>query len=161
MYEGGFRVPCIMRWPGRIPAGKVCDETAATVDILPTLAKICGGKVPDDRVIDGMDISELVFAKPGAKTPHEYYFFPHNQGAVRSGKWKFYPWPEQGKKKKGQKKPAPVQGPKVQLYDLENDLGETKNVAEMHPDVVNRLAAAWRKSVEDIKKNKLPKQGTK
>jgi arylsulfatase A len=154
MYEGGFRVPFIARWPGKIPAGAECDEVAATIDMLPTFAKIAGGKVPMDRVIDGKDISELLFAKPGAKSPHEFYFLAHNNGAVRSGQWKFYPWPEgQGKKKAD---PPPKDQPRVQLDNLSKDLGEKTNVAAMHPDVVSRLAAAYQEHLVDIKKNKLP-----
>ncbi len=59
-YEGGLRVPCVMRWKGRIPAGKVCDELATTMDILPTFAKLAGAKVPDDRVLDGRDAWPLL-----------------------------------------------------------------------------------------------------
>ncbi|MGF1580251.1 MAG: sulfatase [Gemmataceae bacterium] len=162
-YEGGVRVPCIMRWPGRIEPGTKTNETAATIDILPTIAKITGAKVPQDRTIDGKDISPLVFGEPGAKTPHEYYILLHRDGCVRSGKWKYYPWPEGGKKKnkkgkKGKKgkKPAPVKRPKVQLYDLSTDLSETKNVAEQHPQVVRRLHAAFVAHRMDIRKNKRP-----
>ncbi len=155
-YEGGVRVPCIMRWPGKIPAGGVCDEIAATVDILPTLAKIAGGKAPTDRKLDGKDIRPLVFGEKGAKTPHEYYILAHRRGSVRSGKWKFYPWPEGGRKKKGKNAPAP-KGPKVQLYDLSKDLSETKNVAPQHPEVVARLTEAYQNHLEDIRNNRLPK----
>jgi arylsulfatase A len=96
-----------------------------------------------------------MFAKPGAKTPHEFYFLAHDGGAVRSGPWKFYPWPEgKGKGKKDPKEPAPAGGPKVQLYDLARDLGETTNVADRHPEVVAQLAAAFERFRADIKKNK-------
>ena len=153
-YEGGYRVPCIMRWPGHIPAGAVCNETAATVDMVPTLAKIAGGKAPTDRIIDGKDIRDLMFAKPGAKTPHDAYVFLHRNGGVRSGKWKFYPWREGSKgRKKGKKKPQP-KGPPTQLYDLDADLAETKNLAEKHPDVVQRLANVYRETVASLKKSK-------
>ncbi len=153
LYEGGVRVPCIVRWPGKIQKGLVCDEVAATIDMLPTLAKIAGGKAPTDRVIDGKDISDLLFKK-GAKSPREYYILAHGKGAVRHGKWKFYPWPEGQKKKKGKE---PPKGPKVQLYDLSKDLSETTNVAEMHPDVVEHLSKVYRDHVIDLKKNRLPK----
>lgn len=153
MYEGGIREPCIMRWPGRIPAGKVCDEVAATIDMLPTLAKLAGGQAPKDRPIDGKDIRPLMFGEPGAKSPHDYYILPHDGGAVRSGTWKFYPWPEG---QKGKKKPAPTTGPKVQLYDLSKDLSETTNVAEQHPEVVARLSAAYQRYMADLKKQRLP-----
>src|SRR6185295_10158766 len=98
----------------------------------------------DDRPIDGKDIRPLLFGAAGAKTPHDYYFFPHQNGAVRSGPWKFYPWPE-GQGKKDKKKPVDIKGPKVQLYDLVKDLGETTNVADKHPEVVARLSAAYQR----------------
>ncbi|MBL8799783.1 MAG: sulfatase [Planctomycetia bacterium] len=147
LYEGGYRVPCLMRWPGKIPAKRVCDEIAATIDVLPTLAKLVGGAVPTDRPIDGKDIRPLMFGEANAKTPHEHYILAHGQGAVRSGAWKFYPWPEGGDKK-GE---AP-KGPKVQLYDLTKDLGEKQNVADQHPEVVARLQKAFETFVADIKK---------
>lgn len=153
MYEGGFRVPCIARWPGKIPAQGLCAEVAATVDFLPTLAKLAGGTAPTDRPIDGKDFSQLLFGVPGAKTPHEYYMFPHQGGAVRSGAWKFYPWPEGQPKGK---KDVPVAGPKVQLYDLAADLAETKNVAEQNPKVVARLSEAYERFMQDVRKNVLP-----
>jgi arylsulfatase A len=156
MYEGGFRVPCLMRWPGKVPARTECDEVAATVDFLPTLARLAGGQPPADRSIDGKDIRPLLLGEPGVKSPHEYYLLAHDKGAVRSGPWKYYPWPEVQAKGK---KVEPVKGPKVQLYDLSKDLGESKNVAEQNPQVVARLDDAYRRFVQDLKKNRLP--GTK
>jgi arylsulfatase A len=159
MYEGGFRVPCIARWPGKIPAGKATDEIAATVDLLPTFAKLAGSAAPDDRPIDGKDIRPLLLGEPGAKTPHEHYLFPHNQGALRSGNWKFYPWPEGGDKKKKDKADPPKKG--VQLFDLARDISESRNVAAEHPEVVERLQAAYQRMTEDLKKGKLPGAETK
>ena len=156
MYEGGFRVPCIARWPGKVAAGAATDEMAATVDLLPTLAHLAGGAPPNDRPIDGKDIRPLLLGKAGAKTPHEHYLFPHNLGALRSGNWKFYPWPEGADaKKKDAKKPPPAGAPKMQLYDLAKDLSETKNVAAMHPEIVERLTATYERLTLDVKKNKL------
>ena len=123
VYEGGMREPCIMRWPGRIPAGKVCREVSATIDLLPTLARLTGGRLPADRVIDGRDIWPLMAGEPGASTPHEAYYFyrGNNLQAIRSGNWKLV----------RQKEP--------ELYDLEQDIGEKQNVADEHPDIVQRL----------------------
>ncbi|UCD76173.1 MAG: sulfatase, partial [Phycisphaerales bacterium] len=89
-WEGGIREPCIMRWPGRIPAGTVCDEPAITLDILPTVAGLIGAKLPGHK-IDGLDIWPLIAGRPGAKTPHDaFFFYYHNNHleAMRSGKWK-------------------------------------------------------------------------
>ncbi|HZZ81176.1 MAG TPA: sulfatase [Gemmataceae bacterium] len=158
MYEGGFRVPCIARWPGKIPADVVNDEVAATVDVLPTFAKLAGGSAPDDRPIDGKDIRPLLFGDKDAKSPHEYYLFPHLNGALRAGDWKFYPWPEGADKKKAKTDP-PKKG--VQLYNLAKDIGETKNVAADNPQVVERLQAAYQRMTEDLKKNKLPMEKAK
>ena len=157
VYEGGIRVPCMMRWPGKIPAGAVCREVAATMDLLPTLAGLTGAKLPE-RKIDGMDIWPLIAGKEGAKSPRDATVWAHGGGAVRSGKWKFYPWPEgRGRrKKKGEKAAAKPSGPKVQLYDLSNDLGEKTNVAGEHLEVVERLRAAHAELVADLKKNKRP-----
>jgi arylsulfatase A len=153
IYEGGFRVPCIARWPGKIPADVVNDEVTATVDVLPTLTKLASGSVPDDRPIDGKDIRPLLFGEKNAKSPHEYYLFPHLNGALRAGEWKFYPWPEGADKKKAKTDP-PKKG--VQLYNLAKDISETKNVAADHPELVARLQAVYQKMTEDLKKGKLP-----
>jgi arylsulfatase A-like enzyme len=90
-WEGGVREPCIMRWPGHIPAGSATNEMAATVDILPTLARIAGAEVPGDRIIDGVDIRPLLFAEPDAKPREMYYFYwnDHLQ-AIRHGRWKLH-----------------------------------------------------------------------
>ena len=143
-FEGGFRVPCLMRWPGQIPAGNVSAEVVGTMDLLPTFARIAGAALPD-RKIDGMDISDLMFGKPGATTPHDVFY--HYDGgnrlmAVRSGKWKLmfaqsYNSPVPGKDGipgKGQRRNL-----ELSLFDLESDVGETTNLADAHPDVVERL----------------------
>lgn len=152
-YEGGYRVPCIARWPGKVPAGAVIDEVAATVDVLPTFAKLAGGTPPDDRPIDGRDIRPLLLGEPGAKSPHEHYLFPHLKGAMRSGKWKYYPWPEGADKKDAKLDPKQ---PAAQLYDLNADISESKNLARQHPEVVQQLDVVYRRMTEDLKKNKLP-----
>jgi arylsulfatase A-like enzyme len=158
LYDGGIRVPCIMRWPGKIPAGTVCSEVAATIDLLPTLAHVTGGKVPDDRIIDGRDVWPLMQGTPGAKSPHEAYVLVHGgRAAVRSGKWKFYPWPEGAdRRRRKEPQPKPPKGPPIQLYDLSTDIGETNNVAEQHPDVVARLQALLKARREDLRSNRRP-----
>ncbi|MBY9068203.1 sulfatase [Hyphomonas sp. WL0036] len=72
-HEGGFRVPFLARWPGRIPAGSVSHEMAMNIDLLPTAAAISGAHLPDDRVIDGRDLTEMLTS--GASTPHDLLFF--------------------------------------------------------------------------------------
>jgi arylsulfatase A-like enzyme len=137
-WEGGVREPAIAWWPGKVPAGSVCKEIASTMDLLPTFAKWAGGKVPDDRVIDGRDVSDLFLGKPGAKTPHDRFFYHQadNLRAVRSGPWKLF-----------------RNGP---LYNLDEDISEKKNVANKHPNVVKRLKGYMNEFENDLKKNSRP-----
>lgn len=154
VYDGGIREPTLMMWPGKIKAGTVCREVAATIDIMPTLAKLCDGNLPT-RKIDGHDIWPLMSSQPGAKSPHEAYVLDHKLGAVRSGKWKFYPWPESKAKGRGEKVGEPSPDP-VQLYDTVSDIGERKNVAAKHPEIVTRLHVAYDRHVADLAANARP-----
>ena len=146
--EGGMRVPCIMRWPGKVPPGTTCRELSSTIDLLPTLGKLAGAALPRNRVLDGRDIGPLLAGQPGAKSPHEafYYYLMEQLQAVRSGKWKLY-LPLEAKRvnlrRTGQRSPA-------MLYDLEADLAETANVADQHPDVVQRLLQLAEKARADL-----------
>lgn len=137
--EGSMRVPCVMRWPDRIPAGTTCREVASTLDLLPTFAAISGGQIPQDRALDGHDIRDLMFAKQGATSPHEAFFYYHTTQlqAIRSGKWKLVlPHSEKLRGWSGKAKDTPLQ-----LYDLHADIDESNNVASEHPQVVARLQA--------------------
>jgi arylsulfatase A len=146
-WEGGKSVPCIMRWPGKIPPVLECREPAMTIDLLPTVARLIGAKLPD-HTIDGKDIWPLISGEPGAKSPHEAYwfYFGNNQlQALRSGKWKIY-FPHTYRTLAG--RPGGTDGVPVkysqaqsglELYDLETDRSETANVAADHPEVVKRL----------------------
>ena len=140
-YEGGMREPCIMRWPGRIPAGSVCRELCSTIDLLPTFARLAGARVPTDRVIDGSDIWPLMAGEPGAKSPHDAFFYYRgtNLEAVRSGKWKLR------RVKKS-----------TELYDLEADVGEKINVAERHPEIVARLTGVMEEFDRELKAHARP-----
>jgi len=137
-YEGHMRVPTLAWWPGRIPAGSVVDEIAATIDILPTFARLAGAEVPQDRVIDGRDISPLLFAESGAKSPHEVLFYEVE--GVRRGKWKLVQLPKD----------------KSELYNLEADLGETKDLSDQFPDLVNELKSLLEQHAAVLKKNRRP-----
>jgi arylsulfatase A-like enzyme len=156
-WEGGVREPCLMRWPGHIPAGIVCREPAMTIDILPTVAKLAGAELPR-HPIDGLDIWPLVTGKPGAKSPHEafYFYWDRHLEAVRSGRWKLH-FPHSyitlsGKPGGRDGKPALYKEGKtpLALYDLETDPGETRDVAKEHPDVVRRLETLADKAREDL-----------
>ena len=159
-WEGGMREPCIMRWPGKIPAGALCGELATIMDILPTVAKLAGTSAPSDRVIDGKDIWPLMAGTPGAKTPHEAFFYHTSRGqlaAVRSGQWKLHLTPPRPRRrpKKGEPRPKP-QPLKPQLYDLAADVGEKNDVAAKHPDVVTRLTALLKRFDAELKANVRP-----
>jgi arylsulfatase A len=156
VYDGGIREPTVMWWPGKIPAGKTCREVAAAIDLLPTLAKLSGGKLTG-RKIDGKDIWPLMSGKAGAKSPHENYVLMHGPGTVRSGKWKFYPWQE-GKGGKRDAKKKNISTEPVQLYDTVTDIGETKNLAAQNPSVIKRMQAAYDSHLDEIKQNKRPTQ---
>ena len=155
-FEGGMREPCIMRWPGRIPAGKVCGEIASTIDMLPTLAGLAGAKVPADRVIDGKDIYPLMAGEPGAKTPHEafYYYRGMRLAAVRSGKWKLHLGKTQRPKRKKDQPPPKAVRAGGQLYDLQGDISEKSNVAAENPDVVKRLTAMAEEFSKELAANR-------
>ena len=155
-FDGGLREPCIIRWPGKIPTGTVCHELAATMDLLPTFAKLAGGEAPGDHIIDGKDIWPLMSGQPGAKSPHEAYFYYWNKHlqAVRSGKWKLHlthdydhpdPQGHDGRPGKYAKREIAVA-----LFDLETDMGETNDLAAQHPEVVTRLQTFAQKCREDL-----------
>ena len=147
--EGAMRVPCVMRWPGKIPAGRVNDEVASTIDLLPTLAKLAGAAL-GPQPIDGHDISSLVLGTPGAKSPWDeagfcYYRMERLQ-AVRAGPWKLY-LPLDAKTVSRGRKTAPG---KPQLYDVRHDLHEDREVSAEHPDVVKRLLALAERTRAEI-----------
>ncbi len=137
-WEGGMREPTLAWWPETIPAGSVCDEVASAMDLLPTFAKLAGAKLSADRVIDGKDVMGLLSGSPDAKSPHDRFFY--HQGdtlqAVRSGPWKLF--------RSGQ------------LYQLADDIGESRNVAAAHPEVVQRLRRYLDEFEAEIRENSRP-----
>ena len=137
-WEGGQRVPCLMRFPGHIPERIVNSEIATAMDFLPTFAGLAGANVPSDRAIDGEDIRPLMYEASGTGSPHRtfFYYFGENIEAVRSGKWKLHV-------RKGNEEIR-------ELYDLESDIGETNNLFDRRPDVVNALEAEIQACREDI-----------
>jgi arylsulfatase A-like enzyme len=135
-WEGGQRVPFIVRWPGKVASGRVCDELVTSMDFLPTLARLAGTTEPRDRKVDGKDISPLIFGESGATSPHEVfgYYMLQRLHAIRKGKWKlhFAAGPMF----------ARIPDPVNELYDLESDIGEERNLYDAHPDIVAELRAA-------------------
>jgi arylsulfatase A len=140
-YEGGMRIPCVMRWPGKIPAGSVCKELATSLDFLPTLADIASTQAPTDRIIDGKDIRDLMCAKPQAKTPHDafYYYNGNRLAAVRSGQWKYKVKTTLQEETEYGKYEHPQSAIPPRLFNLTYDIGEQKSVVTDHKDIVARM----------------------
>lgn len=155
-WEGGVRVPCIMRWPGHIPAGTDCGKMAATMDVLPTLAAITGAPLPENK-IDGVNILPLLKGDPDANPrDHLFYYYGKQLQAVRQGRWKLhfphgyrsYEGVEPGKG--GLPGPYAHGETGLELYDLENDIGEKHYVVEKYPDVVERLTALGERARKEL-----------
>ena len=130
-YEGGYRLPCIVRWPDKVPAGRTSDAIFATIDFMPTFAELTGYTIPGDRRIDGINQTDLLLGKQESGRDHFYF----QRAGIRAGKWKYL-------------KPAAffhnyaVEDDRTkvdELYDLENDLGERTNLASKHPEKVAEL----------------------
>ena len=156
-WEGGIRVPCVMRWPGRIPAGTVCSEVATIMDFMPTFAYLAGAPLPQDRTIDGRNLWPLMRAEQGARSPHAVYYYYAGTWlqAVRAGRWKLHlarPEPRDG-----------IYGecadwftanatvmPVPQLYDLQADISEEHDLAAQHPAMVARLSALADQAREEL-----------
>ena len=136
-YEGGQRVPCVMRWPAKIAAGTECAEVATAMDLLPTFAAIMGAKLPSDVKLkpDGHDIQNLMMGGPEEKTPYDMFYYSGNQ-AVRTGQWKYRHGPRNGNWSGVKTKENPKER---QLFNLGEDIGESNNVIEEHFDVAERL----------------------
>lgn len=136
VYEGGLRVPCIAWWPGKVPAGRVSNDFLSTLDVLPTFASLAGTTLPPTLTLDGADFSQVLLGD-AAKAPVRstlyslYGFRERRQESIREGFWKL------------------VLNQPPELYQLNNDLPETTNVAGVNPDVVARLQALASKIREE------------
>jgi arylsulfatase A len=149
-WEGGTRVPCLMRWPGHIPAGTSSESMLMTIDILPTVASLIGATLPDHK-IDGLDVWPILSGHSAAPNPHDFYAFYYEKNELQAvttgdGRWKLQ-LPHTYRTLAGQ--PGGTDGTPVkykqakleqpELYDLATDIGETKNLAENNPGLVTRL----------------------
>ena len=144
-FEGGQRVPCVMRGPG-IPAGTVCDELTGTIDVLPTIAALTGQPLPAKHKIDGLDASGL-WKGTAKKSPRKEFLHYTSRGAIegiRSGNWKLLV-----------KKPRRNNAGKAQLnlFDLAKDVGEKNNLAQAKPEVVKELLARMEALDAEIAEN--------
>ncbi len=139
-WEGGQRVPCIVRWPGRVPAGLEIGDVTTAMDLLPTVAELCGARVPSDRTIDGASITGLLGIGDSVPDPGRSFAYALDGSleAVRRGRWKLHV----------RKRNRELLG----LYDLDADPGEATDVADQHPEVVADLQAElerWRHDLGD------------
>jgi arylsulfatase A-like enzyme len=138
-YEGGLRVPCLVRWPGHVPAGHTSDAIFSTLDFLPTFGKLAGYEPPADRIIDGVDQTDLLLGTREAGARNEFHYFCQDElHGVRKGKWKLL----LPNRKTFNSYVKDRGSSEVELYDLNIDIGETTNVAAAHPEIVEDLLAA-------------------
>jgi arylsulfatase A len=148
-WEGGVRVPFLAWWPGHVPAGVKSAEIATTMDILPTIVRLCGGTVRRQRTIDGLDILPLLTTKD-AKSPRDTFFYFHGGAdaleAVRHGPWKYAIVGQiEGLGKKAEDKTSVPA-----LYNLETDIGEQTDVVDQHPEIVAEMKKLIESMVTDL-----------
>lgn len=134
VFEGGLRVPTIIKWPAQIPAATVCNKLITTMDLMPTFAAIAGAQLPDKPKLDGKDVLNIWKNEAGASSPHKYFFYTGK--AVRSGNWKYH-----------LKQRLPVKGTDQKstestLYNLRDNIGESVNLIKEHPEIALRLREA-------------------
>jgi len=157
-WEGGQRVPCIVKWPGIVPEGVVCNQLASSIDILPTLASIVDGNLPEHK-IDGVNIIDLWKGNFEAKPRKDlyYYFGKNNLNGVRKGNWKLvFPHTYQSYEAtvpandgRGGRR-INIEVDSLELYNLIRDPGERYNVIDMYPEVVAELIEVGEKARADL-----------
>lgn len=136
LYEGGIRVPFLVQWKGHLPAGTTYDKPVISLDILPTAVALAGGKLPADDKIDGVNLIPYLTSE-NRGTPHDVLYWREGKNfAIRKGKWKMVRIPDEP----------------VQLFDLDKDIGESKNLADGNADVVKELQADLQKWNAELKK---------
>jgi arylsulfatase A-like enzyme len=139
--EGAMRMPCIVRWPGKVPAGTVCDALCTMMDLVPTITAITGA-TPPRREIDGRDIRPLLFGEAGAVSPYDergfFYYSLVQLQAVRAGDWKLY-LPLENKRGLGGANGKAPPKQTLALYDVCHDVHEDHEVSAQQPEIVQRL----------------------
>ncbi|MFT4546456.1 MAG: arylsulfatase A [Pseudoalteromonas tetraodonis] len=168
MFEGGCRESTLMRWPGKIPAASVTDTPAMTIDLLPTIANLIGAELPKHKV-DGKDIWPIIAGEKGAKSPHEAYYFYYSSQlqAMRMGDWKLH-FPHGYRTmagKPGGKDGTPTSYSQnkigLELFNLREDIGETKDVSAEHPELVKKMQAMAERTREDLGDTKRKGKGVR
>ncbi len=160
-WEGGTRVPCVMRWPGHIPAGTDTWDMLMTIDLFPTIAKLVGAKLPEHK-IDGLDVWPIISRQSGAQNPHDAYWWYYEVNQLQAvttsdGRWKlqfphiWHSMPPQNMGHDGV--PGTYVDRKIEtneLYDLVHDIGETTDVSAAHPEIVKQLVAEAEKARAEL-----------
>lgn len=148
IYEGGFRVPCIMKWPNIIQKNRVTNSLVTSMDILPTIAYYCNIKLPADRIIDGKNVSSILSNQDDESPTKVFYYYQKNQlQAVRWKNWKYHlPL------RKKIKHPAMdiIESSEAYLYDLDTDISETKNLLSEYPEIVKKIESLIREVRNDM-----------
>jgi arylsulfatase A len=149
-WEGGLRVPFIARWPSVIPAGQTSAAPVMNIDLFPTLVALAGGMLPNDRVIDGQNILDVL--RYNAPSPHEALFLFQNDriAGVRSGQWKLVVESNYLSVVTRFDHPDSYYGPDGLLFDLERDPSETYSYSREHPEVVARLREYLEKAQQNL-----------
>jgi arylsulfatase A len=147
-WEGGMREPAIAWWPGKIKAGAVTAELGSTLDVFPTLSALAGVPLPNDRPLDGYDLSGLILENKPSPRSEMFFYRGTYLMAVRKGPWKAHLITQNAYGKDL----ARVEHNPPELYQLEHDPGERYNVAEQHPEVLAKIA----KLIEQHKANLKP-----
>jgi arylsulfatase A len=168
MWEGGCREPTLMWWPGKIPAGTTCDQLCATMDVLPTVASLVGADLPSSP-IDGVSLVDLMIRPADTKSPRETFVGYYGGGelqTIRNERFKLV-FPHRyrtlgGKSGGSGGMPSDYQmaSSGLELYDLDNDLGERHDCAAQHPDVVAELSAAAERYRETLGDRLQKRQGS-
>ena len=145
MFEGGIRVPLIVKWPGKFPKDKVCAAPTSNVDFYPTFLEVSALKQDESQILDGRSVLDI-FERPGEEREERTLYWhyplprPHflggvSAGAIREGKWKLIEWFEKAE---------------ASLFDLDRDPGEERDLAAVHPERTERLKeklSGWRNSI--------------
>ncbi len=168
--EGGVRVPCIMRWPGHIPVGKVIDRPAMTIDLLPTIARLTNSQLPAKK-IDGKDMSYLMLEDSNESLHHDAYYFYYKNNELHGilsgdGRWKLY-LPHVYRSlngRTGRDDGMPIDYDQndmaLKLYNLEEDISETTDVSAGYPEIVDHLMEHAESAREALGDNLTGRKGT-
>jgi arylsulfatase A-like enzyme len=160
IFEGGHRVPFLVRWPAKVEKGSTCNDIICLTDLMATVAAILGFDLPDNAGEDSVSIlPDLTEKATGPVREATIHHSINGSFSIRQGKWKLEFCPGSG----GWSHPAPAEAkkldlPRIQLYDLDLDIGEKNNVMDKHPEMIERLSELMTKYVNDGRSTPGPAQ---